>query len=127
MKPLLRRNGTITLICRLRLHLFLLVFSLGLFCPQSKAVSWFAFGPDGGSARAFAVDPQDHLHLYLGAANGWIYQSRDGGRKWERLARVGKRDDLVIDNILVDPVQPKHLMVGAWVASDGGGIFVSND
>jgi photosystem II stability/assembly factor-like uncharacterized protein len=127
MKPLLHRDGTITLICRLRLHLFLMVLSLGLFCPQSKAVSWFAFGPDGGSARAFAADPQDHLHLYLGAANGWIYQSRDGGKKWERLARVGKRDDLVIDNILVDPTEPKHLVVGAWVVSDGGGIFVSND
>lgn len=127
MKPLLRRNGTITLICRMRSHLFLIFLSLGLFCPQSKAVSWFAFGPDGGSARAFAVDPQDHLHIYLGAANGWIYQSRDGGKKWERLARVGKRDDLVIDNILVDPTRPKHLVVGAWVVSDGGGIFISND
>jgi photosystem II stability/assembly factor-like uncharacterized protein len=127
MKPLLRRDGTITLIRRFRLYLFLLVLCLGVLCPQIKAVSWFAFGPDGGSARAFAADPQDHLHLYMGAANGWIYQSRDGGKKWERLARVGKRDDLVIDNILVDPTKPKHLVVGAWVVSDGGGIFVSDD
>lgn len=127
MKLLLRRNGTMTLICRLRSHLFWIVLSLVVFSPQSDAVSWFPFGPDGGSARAFAVDPRDHLHLYLGAANGWIYQSRDGGKKWERLARVGKRDDLVIDNILVDPAQPKHLVVGAWVVSDGGGIYISDD
>ena len=59
-------------------------------------------------------------HLYLGAANGWIFQSRDGGKKWERLARVGKRDDLVIDNILVDPAEPKHIVVGAWVAGPSG-------
>ncbi len=104
---------------------------MGSLCPAAHAVSWFAFGPDGGSARAFAADPRDAAHLYLGAANGWIYQSRDGGRKWERLARVGKRDDLVIDNILVDPADPRHLVVGAWVLSDlnhpDGGLFVSND
>ena len=68
---------------------------------------WFPFGPDGGDARAFAADPKDHAHLYLGTANGWIYESQDGGKKWKRLARVGKRDDLVIDNILVDPREPE--------------------
>lgn len=94
-------------------------------------MAWFPFGPDGGSARSFAADPKDHLHLYLGAANGWIYQTHDGGKKWERLARVGKRDDLVIDDILVDPADPKHLVVGAWASTDlnrpDGGIFLSRD
>ena len=92
---------------------------------------WFPFGPDGGDARAFAADPQDHLHLYLGTTNGWIYQSHDGGKKWARLASVGKRDDLVLDNILIDPSDPKHIVVGAWNVSDlhhpDGGIYISND
>jgi len=92
-----------------------------------NAVSWFPFGPDGGDAKAFASDPQDHAHLFLGAANGWVYQSRDGGRKWERLARVGKRDDLVIRHILVDPADSKHLVVGAYVIGDGGGVYISHD
>jgi photosystem II stability/assembly factor-like uncharacterized protein len=100
-----------------------------LLCAQGHAVSWFPFGPDGGDARAFAADPKDPAHLYLGAANGWIYQSRDGGRSWERLARVGDRDDLVIDNILVDPTDTKRLVVGAWVPGEhtDGGIFLSAD
>lgn len=71
------------------------------------------------------------MHLYLGAANGWMYESRDGGRKWTRLAKVGNRDDLVIDSIVVDPTDAKHLVVGAWVLADlnhpDGGIFVSSD
>jgi photosystem II stability/assembly factor-like uncharacterized protein len=92
-----------------------------------NAVSWFPFGPDGGDAKAFASDPQDHAHLFLGAANGWVYQSRDGGKKWERLARVGKRDDLVIRHILVDPTDSKHLVVGAYVIGDGGGVYISHD
>jgi photosystem II stability/assembly factor-like uncharacterized protein len=116
------------LICRLlRLHHLWSVLIFGFVCPQIHAVSWFPFGPDGGSARSFAADPGDHTHLYLGAANGWIYQSHDGGRKWERLARVGNRDDLVIDSIVVDPAAPKHLVVGSWVLADGGGVYSSVD
>jgi photosystem II stability/assembly factor-like uncharacterized protein len=43
--------------------------------------------------------------------------------------RVGNRDDLVVDNILVDQTDPKHLVVGAWALSDrpDGGIFESHD
>ena len=100
---------------------------LGFVCPRGYAVSWFPFGPDGGSARSFAADPRDHMHLYLGAANGCIYQTQDGGKTWKRLARIGNRDDLIIDNILVDPADPKHLVVGAYVVADGGGYLVSRD
>ncbi len=112
----------------LRLSALLLV---ALTCSQLQAVSWFPFGPDGGDARALSADPQNHLHLYLGTTSGWIYQSLDGGQKWVRLASVGKRDDLVLDNILVDPTDPKHLVVGAWVVADlkhpDGGLFNSHD
>ncbi len=75
-----------------------LVLIAGLLCLPAHAVSWFPFGPDGGSARAFAADPKDPAHLYLGAANGWVCtQTHDGGaERWERLARIGNRDDLVI-------------------------------
>jgi photosystem II stability/assembly factor-like uncharacterized protein len=97
-------------------------------CLRLNAVSWLPFGPFGGDARAFAADPHDHAHLYLGTANGWIYESHDGGSEWKRLARVGKRDDLVLDSILVDPLKPNRILVGAWVlGSPDGGIFVSND
>lgn len=96
--------------------------------PALAATPWFPYGPDGGDARAFAGDPSDRSHLFLGAANGWIYDSHDGGGSWTRLARVGNRDDLVIDNIVVDPADPKHVLVGTWVlGSADGGLFVSKD
>ncbi len=114
--------------CKLRrLYLPGMLLVLGFVCPRGYAVSWFPFGPDGGSARSFAADPRDHMHLYLGAANGCIYQTQDGGKTWTRLARIGNRDDLIIDNILVDPADPKHLVVGAYVVADGGDIYVSRD
>lgn len=107
------------------------VLLLGLVSARGYAVAWFPFGPDGGSARSFAADPRDHLHIYLGTATGWIYQTHDGGKKWERLARVGKRDDFVVDDILVDPRDANHLVVGAWASTDlnhpDGGIYVSHD
>ena len=108
-----------------------MIVILGGFCSRIHAISWFPEGPDGGDARTFAADPANHQHLYLGTANGWIYQSRDGGKKWARLALVGKRDDLVLDHILVDPSDTKHLVAGAWVVADlqhpDGGIYSSHD
>jgi photosystem II stability/assembly factor-like uncharacterized protein len=97
-------------------------------CGNGQAMVWMPFGPDGGDARALAADPHDSKHLYLGAANGWMFESRDGGVAWKRLARVGKRDDLVLDNIVVDAADSKHIVVGAWVlGSSDGGLFVSHD
>ena len=89
---------------------------------------WVAFGPDGGDARRIAPDPRDHSHLYLGTANGWIYESHNTGASWVRLAQVGKRDDLVLDSISVDSQNPNHIVVGAWVIDrPDGGIFISWD
>jgi photosystem II stability/assembly factor-like uncharacterized protein len=103
-----------------------LVFAVS--CLPLYAANWLPFGPDGGDARAFAVDPHDHTHLYLGTATGWIYESRNGGEDWKRLAWIGKRDDLALDSIVVDSSNPKHILVGAWVlGSPDGGIFSSSD
>ncbi len=109
-----------------------IVCSASLFLLLSSnlghAVTWLPFGPDGGDARSLAADPHDSKHLYLGAANGWIFESRDGGKGWRRLARVAKRDDIVLDNIVVDTADARHLVVGGWVPGHpDGGLFVSND
>ncbi len=113
-------------ICRFKSYFLLVLFSAAI---SAQAASWFPFGPDGGDARSLAVDPNDHTHIYLGTATGWVYESRTEGQDWKRLARVGKRDDLVLDSIVVDHADPKHLIVGAWDVArpDSGGLFVSKD
>ena len=91
-------------------------------------MTWLPFGPDGGDARSFAVDPHDHSHLYLGTLTGWIYESWNGGGDWKRLASVGKRDNLALDSIVVDSVNSKRILVGAWIlGSSEGGLYISND
>ena len=111
-----------------RIHISGVALFLALSCLRLNAVNWLPFGPDGGDARSFAADPHDHLHLYLGTLTGWIYESRDGGGTWKRLASVGMRDDLALDSIVVDSASPKHILVGAWVlGSAEGGLYISND
>jgi photosystem II stability/assembly factor-like uncharacterized protein len=74
------------------------------------------------------VDPHDHSHLYLGTLTGWIYESWNGGADWKRLASVGKRDNLALDSIVVDSVNSKRILVGAWIlGSSEGGLYISND
>ncbi len=110
-------------------HLFLSLPLFVLACASLGAQTrWLPYGPDGGDARSFASDPKDHTHVYLGTVSGTIYDSHDGGQSWARLARVGKRDDLVLDNILVDAANPQHVLVGGWVLDRvDGGLYVSND
>jgi len=92
------------------------------------AANWLPFGPDGGDARAFVVDPHNHSHLYLGTATGWMYESQNGGSDWKRLAWIGKRDDLVLDSLVLNSTDTKRILVGAWVlGSPDGGIFLSKD
>lgn len=113
---------------RLCLTYCLSFFLLLTLTPHTWAAPWLPFGPFGGDARSFGVDPTNQDHLYLGTLNGWIYESHDGGRAWGRLARLGLRDDLVVDHILVDPANPKHLLAGVWVLGNKDGqIFISSD
>ena len=113
--------------CWLYLRLLLLLVSL-LLPLHAVAVEWLPFGPYGGDARSFAADPKDPKHIYLGSIDGWIYDSQDGGSSWKRLARLGNRDDYVVDHIVVDAADSKHLLAGVWVLGQrGGGLFESKN
>lgn len=113
----------------LRLGLFLSFSLLALFsAPASLAESaWTVAGPAGGDARAFAADPGDPSHLYLGTTNSWLYESKDGGASWSRLAKIDPVDGFVLDSIVVDASNPATLFVGMWKDSADGGLWVSHD
>ena len=113
----------------LPLRLFaVLVLSWIVGVLPALAVSWFPLGPYGGDARCFAADPGNSKHLYLGTANGWIYDSHDGGESWVRLSQLDGHNDLIIDHILTDARNPQRLVVGAWIVDHpDGGLFVSED
>lgn len=113
------------------LKLFVVGIS-GLFLSQclarGESSTWIPVGPDGGDARSFASDPASPQHIYLGTTTSWIYQSTDGGSSWQRLARLGKVDNLVVDNLVIDEADPKTLYAGVWqVDNPSGGIYISHD
>ena len=113
------------------------LFVLALaFLPASNAsdvkasatAAWEPVGPAGGDARAFAADPNNPKHLYLGTLDSWIYESQDGGASWKRLVKLSKAENLVLDNIVVDESDPKTILVGAWVLSrPDGALYVTHD
>jgi photosystem II stability/assembly factor-like uncharacterized protein len=107
--------------------LFLALFLFAV--PGLKAQArWNSVGPAGGDARAFAAVPGQPLHLYMGATNSWLYESLDGGGSWHRLSRLDSADDLILDHIVVDPVNPATVYVAAWTLNHpGGGLWVSRD
>ncbi len=118
------------MLCLRWVRFVFLMLAAGILQRECRASSWFPLGPFGGQVRSLAADPADPSHhLFLGTATGWLYDSHDGGATWMRVAEINNRDDLAVDNILVDRNNPKRLIVGAWVVgkSTDGGIFISED
>lgn len=100
----------------------------GCLYPAMAANPWSTVGPYGGDARRLTAEPGNPRHLYLGTTSSWIYKSEDGGSSWQRLAKLGKGDDLAVDNIVVDASDAKTIVVGVWQVDErGGGIYVSHD
>ena len=90
---------------------------------------WEVTGPWGGDVRALVASPSDSDLLYLGTADGQIFQSTDGARLWRRLKPGIDKRGLSVDNIVIDPRDPKTLYAGAWAVArdEEGGVFKSTD
>jgi len=114
---------------RARIPILLLCLLRAAVLPAQGSAqgSWSVAGPDGGDARAFAAAPGDPAHLYLGTTNSWLYESKDEGGAWHRLAKLDQADGFVLDSIVVDSANPSNLLVGAWKDSDNGGLWMSHD
>lgn len=99
---------------------------LGL-AATGRAESWAPVGPPGGDVRALAADPRDPNRIYLGTADGVLYRSEDGGRKWKRMEPGFPLRGQSLDDIVVDP--QGGLYVGYWTVAtnDGGGVGRSTD
>ena len=111
----------------LALVLFIALLSFSGLRVQAQT-SWSALGPAGGDARAFAAEPGQTNHIYLGTTNSWIYESTDRGSTWHRLSKIDPLDDLVLDYIIVDPTNHSVLYVAAWeVSQTNGGLWISRD
>jgi photosystem II stability/assembly factor-like uncharacterized protein len=114
----------IRVISRKSLMLFMVVFC----AAACWAAQWAVLGPDGGDVRSLSYDPHNPDRIFLGTGTGTIFLSTDAGRSWSRFAHLGG-DDYVLDHIIIDSQNPKHIYVSAWSVENqlSGDIFRSHD
>jgi uncharacterized protein (TIGR03437 family) len=105
------------------------------------AANWTSIGPrptDAGSTyvtagrvNAVAVDPRDNNTVYIGAAEGGVWKTTDGGVSWTPL--TDDQASLASGAIAIDPAHPDTVYVGTGeenFAQDsyyGAGILKSTD
>ncbi|HSR93022.1 MAG TPA: hypothetical protein VLK88_17080, partial [Gemmatimonadales bacterium] len=92
---------------------------------------WISVGPFGiplvnndvvnGQMNALAVHPQDANTLYVGASEGGVWKTSDGGATWKPLADLqfvrpstsgARKGTLSIGSIAIDPGHPETVYVG---------------
>jgi photosystem II stability/assembly factor-like uncharacterized protein len=132
----------------MKLFRFLPILTLVVVCSSAAVVSsddatrivstgaignevrqWEVTGPWGGDVRALVASPSDSNLLYLGTADGQIFQSSDGARSWRRLKPGLDKRGLSVDNIVIDPRAPQTIYAGTWAVArdESGGVFKSVD
>jgi photosystem II stability/assembly factor-like uncharacterized protein len=73
--------------------------------------------------------PSDSNTFYLGTSDGQIFRSTDGAKTWARLKPGLDRRGLSVDDIVIDPRDPRIMYAGTWsLARDQQGcVFKSVD
>jgi photosystem II stability/assembly factor-like uncharacterized protein len=90
-------------------------------------------GPFGGDVTAMAIDRRSADRIWVGASDGQVFRSTDGGKGWTRIRPGVKAPGSAITVILLDSEKPGVIYVGMKPLVDlneetnGGGVFVSED
>lgn len=86
-----------------------------------RALAWKPIGPQpidtpytdpvvAGRVTAIAIDPANAAHVYLGGAQGGIWQTTNGGTSWAPLSDATA--SLAIGSLLLDPANPGTIYAG---------------
>jgi len=79
----------------------------------------FPNGTVSGAVQAIAIDPTNSNTIFIGAPNGGIWVTRDGGASWKPLS--DKNTSLSISSLAFDPTDTtrQKLIAGIGVTSNG--------
>jgi uncharacterized protein (TIGR03437 family) len=105
------------------------------------SANWTLIGPrptgggtssiTSGRINAIAIDPRDNNVVYIGAAEGGVWKTTDGGQNWTPL--TDDQPSLANGAIAIDPLQPDTVYVGTGEENFAGdsyygiGILKSTD
>lgn len=115
----------------------------GVLCArETRAEEWFSIGPFGtqlanndvisGQTNCVAVHPHDANTLYIGASEGGVWRTTDGGANWQPLTDTqlvrkqqnGKsKGTLSIGAIAIDPQNPRNIYAGTGDPHQATGII----
>src|SRR5215471_6100215 len=111
------------------------------FALTTDTSNWTLIGPKptnpdttnttAGRINAIAIDPRDNNVVYIGAAEGGVWKTIDGGINWSPL--TDDQPSLANGSIAIDPQNPDTIYVGTGeenFSSDsytGAGILKSTD
>ncbi len=89
--------------------------------PGLRAASWQPVGPVniGGRIADVACHPTDANVVYVGAAEGGVFKTTDGGATW--IPTFDDESSLSIGSVAVDPTNPNVVWVGTGEPNGGGG------
>src|SRR5579859_5615571 len=107
-----------------------LMMALWISAAHAAEQPWQPVGPDGGNVRSLAIDPKDPDRIFLGTSAGNLYLSTDRGVSWSRFARPGNSAEMVLDHIVIDPSDPRNMIVAGWNAQlpdSDGDLYRSHD
>ena len=107
----------------------------------NDAANWTMIGPQptdagttyvtAGRVNAIAIDPRDNNVVYIGAADGGVWKTTDGGVNWKPL--TDNQPSLAMGSIAIDPNNPDTIYAGtgeenfAVNSYYGAGILKSTD
>jgi hypothetical protein len=74
-----------------------------------------------GRVTALTVDPTNHDIVYLGAADGGVWKTTDGGSTWTPL--TDNQPSLAVGSIALDPTNPQTIYVGTGEENYGGDMY----
>src|SRR5262245_25274294 len=94
---------------------------------QAGVGIWTSGGPEAGTIRVLAIDPQTPSVLYAGTGHSGLLKSSTGGDFWTpiNVGLIGPfGPDLSIESLAIDPQAPATLyagtVTGASKSTDGG-------
>jgi photosystem II stability/assembly factor-like uncharacterized protein len=105
-----------------------LTAKMGDTAKRLKPSKWSPLGPSDavggtnlGRVNAIAFDPKNSKHMYIGAADGGLWRSPNGGSTWMPLTDT--LPTLSIGDIAIDPTAPLNIYIATGDAFGYGNPF----
>ena len=77
--------------------------------------------PVSGRATAIVIDPRNPDRLFLGTAQGGVWQSTDGGSGWQPV--TDNLPSLAVGSLAIDPQNPDLIFLGTGEANFSGNSY----